>query len=255
MTVPMPLRLDFRVKITGTIVSSSTPPVEVQVKFSSIIPYICGRINPIQPPMDIDAATAPITELLRFAQQGDAQAEEYLFRAVFGHLRRLAAASLRRENGRVCLEPTELVNEAYLHLFGERTKDFKNRTHFLAVAARAMRCILIDIARKRKAAKREGALRQVTLDEFIPSNVQNWPERLLALEEVLLRLAEFDPRAAEIVELKVFLGSTDQEVSDIVGKSLRTVKRDWKIAKAWLQAELSPPSKPAAQSVSGAGNR
>jgi RNA polymerase sigma factor (TIGR02999 family) len=200
----------------------------------------CDKIDVTHTPMKTTAAaSAPITDLLQQAQQGDLQAEEYLFRAVFGHLRRLAAAKLRSEQGRSGLEPTELVNEVYLHLFGERTRKFKDRAHFWAVAAHAMRCILIDVARKRKASKRDAGLRQVTLNELIPAPSRAWPERLLTFEQLLVRLSEFDPRAAEILELKVFLGSTDQQVAEIIGLSVRTVKRDYQAAKAWLQAELS----------------
>src|SRR5258708_15496945 len=209
-----------------------------------LMPYppaeACGRINTTYPLMDAStAASAPITELLVQARLGDSQAEEYLFRAVFGHLRRLAATKLYHERARSGLEPTELVNEVYLHLFGDRTKAFHDRNHFFGVAARAMRCILIDLARKRKAAKREAGIRHVTLDELLPDPTQVWQERLLAFEELLRRLAEFDPRAAQIVELKVFVGSTDQQVADSIGKSVRTVKRDYKAAKAWLQSELT----------------
>jgi len=203
-------------------------------------PQIRGKIEPLPSLMDLVPGTSiPITELLRLSQQGDTQAEDYFFRAVFGQLRRIAAASLRREGATASLEPTELVNEAYIHLFGERCKDFKNREHFFRVAARAMRCVLIDIARKRKAAKRDNGLRQVSLDEVMLSATESWPDKMLALESALLRLAQFDPRAAEILELKAFLGFTDQQVADCTGIGIRTVKRDFKAAKAWLQAELS----------------
>ncbi len=187
--------------------------------------------------------TAPITELLFLARQGDSQAEDLLFRSIFGQLRRIAAIHLSRENGANMLEPTELVNEAYLHLFGEHVRDFKNRNHFLAVSARAMRCILIDIARKRNTVKRGFGL-QVTLDDLIPGSQSEWPERLLNLESALVRLASFDPRAAQIIEMKIFTGTSDEDIASILGKSPRTIKRDFRAARAWLQAELQANTRP-----------
>lgn len=201
----------------------------------------CGNISALPEKavtVTRSGASIPITELLRLSQAGDAQAEEHLFRAVFGQLRRIAAASLREEHNSPLMEPTELVNEAYLHLFGERNKDFKNRDHFFRVAARAMRCILIDIARKRRSAKRSVGLRQVELDVAIPDKRFQWPEKVLMFESVLVKLEQFDRRAAEIVELKVFLGLTDEQVAENLGCSSRTVKRDYKVAKSWLRAEL-----------------
>jgi RNA polymerase sigma factor (TIGR02999 family) len=185
-------------------------------------------------------SSAPITELLRLSQQNDPQAREYLFQAVFSHLRRIAAQRLRKENATAALEPTELVNEAYLSLFGDNNREFCNRAHFMAVAAHAMRCILIDMARKRKSAKRNWGDFQVTLSEIIPAVSPSWTERLLHFEDVMKRLEQFDPRAAQIVELRIFVGFTEEEIAGTLGISSRTVKRDYRAAKAWLQAELSP---------------
>jgi RNA polymerase sigma factor (TIGR02999 family) len=155
----------------------------------------------------------------------------------------MAAVHLSRESASNALEPTELVNEVYLHLFGKKVRDFENRNHFISVAARAMRCILIDIARKRKAVKR-GFGFQVTLDELIPGSQSEWPERLLNLESALTRLASFDPRSAQIVEMKVFMAASDEEIASVIGKSARTIKRDFRAAKAWLQAELLSNTRP-----------
>jgi RNA polymerase sigma factor (TIGR02999 family) len=212
-------------------------------------------ITPSKPVDNRFSSSIPITELLRLSQQGDTQAGDHLFRVVFGQLRRIAAANLRREHHPLPLQPTELVNEAYVHLFGNREKDFQNREHFFRVAARAMRCVLADIARKRNATKRMDGLIQVPLDEAIPDSRRAWPEKVLMFEEALLKLAQMDSRAAEIVELKVFLGLTDQQVSDNLGYSVRTVKRDFKAAKAWLQAEMSPiSSKAKANAARAVGN-
>jgi RNA polymerase sigma factor (TIGR02999 family) len=184
------------------------------------------------------SAGVPVTELLRLSERGDTAAEDLLFRAIFGHLRRLAASKLKNENRRTSLEPTELVNEAYYHLFGTGKRCFNNRAHFMSVAARAMHCVLVDVARKRNAGKRNWGTHQVTLNEFLPVAAETWPERMLQFEEVLRGLAEFDARAAQIVELRVFVGLKDEEIAEVVGISSRTVKRDYKAAKAWLEAEL-----------------
>ena len=218
-------------------------------KLQLVPPPICnepafGAILLAHPnPVDTRFSTSiPITQLLKLSQQGDVQAGDHLFRIVFGQLRRIAAANLRREHNACALQPTELVNEAYLRLFGNREKDFQNREHFFRVAARAMRCVLADIARKRNAAKRMDGLFQVPLDETIADSRRAWPEKVLIFEEALSKLAQMDPRAAEVVELKVFLGLTDQQAADSLGCSVRTVKRDFKAAKVWLQAEMGPVS-------------
>ena len=125
----------------------------------------------------------------------------------------------------------------FIDQFGDHVRSFENRNHFLAVSARAMRCILIDIARKRNASKRGFGL-QVTFNDLIPGGHSEWPERLLIVESALVRLASFDPRSAQIMEFKIFMGSSDDEIAAILGKSARTVKRDYKAARAWLQAEL-----------------
>lgn len=198
----------------------------------------CDKIHGPQSMETRSAASAPITELLRLSREGDSQAREQVFQAVFAHLRRIAAARLRMERGNQELEPTELVNEAYLDLFGRSGREFADRTHFLAVAARAMHCILVDLARRRKAAKRSWGC-QVTLSDLIPSGREKWPDRVLLFNDLMQRLAKFDARAAQIVELKLFVGCTFDEVAKIVGKCPRTAKRDYKAAKAWLQAELN----------------
>jgi RNA polymerase sigma factor (TIGR02999 family) len=190
----------------------------------------------------METVSAPITELLRLTTEGDRDAREYLFRVIFGQLRRIAAGRLNREKGRSGLEPTELVHEAYIQLFGERERVFQNRVHFLAVAAQAMHYVLIDLARKRKSVKRNWGSNRVDLGDAIPDNSCKWSETLLQFEEVLQRLGAFDKQGMQVVELKVFLGATDEEIAAIIGKSSRTVKRDFRSAKEWLVLELSTPA-------------
>lgn len=182
--------------------------------------------------------TAPITELLRLSQSGDLDAEHRLFKALLVELRRMAVARMRHERCDHTLQPTALVNEAYLRLSAQREKDYQNRSHFLAVAAQVMHCVLVDYARARRAGKRAGGLRKVELDTNLASPSRGWSDNILALDASLKRLAAFDPRAARIVELKVFAGMTDEEAAEAIGRAPRTVKRDYRAAKAWLTGDL-----------------
>ena len=182
--------------------------------------------------------TAPITELLRLTKSGDLRAEERLFKALLAELRRMAVSRMRRERCDHTLQPTALVNEAYVRLSAQRDKDYQNRAHFLAVAAQVMHCVLVDYARARRAGKRLGALRKVELDVNLPGPTKGWSDDILALDAALKRLAAFDPRGARIVELKVFAGMTDEEAAEAIGKAPRTIKRDFRAAKAWLTGDL-----------------
>ena len=181
---------------------------------------------------------APITELLRLAKTGDLHAEELLFKSLLAELRRMAVARMRRERCDHTLQPTALVNEAYVRLSAQRDKDYQNRAHFLAVAAQVMHCVLVDYARARKAGKRLGGVRRVELDVNLPSTATGWSDEILALDASLKRLAAFDARGARIVELKIFAGMTDAEVAEVIGKAPRTIKRDFRAAKAWLTGDL-----------------
>jgi RNA polymerase sigma-70 factor, ECF subfamily len=163
---------------------------------------------------------------------------------VYGELRRIAAGYIRRERPGQTLEPTALVNEAFVRLAAERPRDFQNRTHFLAIAALSMRQILVQRARARRAAKRGGAPQRVTLaddnlgDGTAPSHGDDID--VLALDEALTRLAAIDPQQARIVELRYFGGLTIDETADAVGVSPATVKREWAMARAWLKHALDP---------------
>lgn len=165
---------------------------------------------------------------------------EPLFALVYDELRRLAANALQSERRDHTLQPTALVHEAYLRLASEPEPRWENRAHFLAVAARAMRRILVDHARSRNAQKRGSGGARIALEDIESSLVDPGQDvDLLALDEALLRLTELDPRQAQIVELRFFGGLTVEETAVTVGASARTVKRDWQMSRAWLKREIA----------------
>ena len=174
-----------------------------------------------------------VTRLLVAWQEGNQQAFDDLIPLVYQELRRIASRARRRERAGHTLQTTALVHEAYLRLVDQRHVHWQSRAHFFAIAAQAMRRILIDRARRDRAAKRGGGVEMVTLTE-----VADWPavSRLdvLALDEALTRLAAFDPRKSRIVEMLCFGGLSVDEAADVLQISERTVHREWKVAKAWL---------------------
>ena len=183
-------------------------------------------------------STGEISALLERARAGEATAVELLVPIVYAELRRIAGRYLRNERRGVTLQATALVNEAYLRLLKDRELSFQNRSHFLGIAARSMRQILVEHARARDAEKRGGERRRITLDERVavegPRDVG-----LVALDRALERLQALDPRHAQIVELRFFGGLTNEETAEVLGVSPATVKRGWGVARAWLFRELS----------------
>lgn len=176
------------------------------------------------------------TQLLIRARQGDEAAFDSVFERVYGELRRLARAQLRRRSGNT-LATTELVHEAYLRLFDDRRIDSHDRIHFLSLAARAMRQILIEHFRARSAGKRGGGTPDATLDgERVAARDRG--EALLAIDAALDDLGRRDPRLGRVVEYKFFGGMTEAEVATALGVSPRTVSNDWRRAKAWLTVAL-----------------
>ena len=157
---------------------------------------------------------------------------------VYDELRRLARGYLRRERRAVTLQPTALVNEAYLKLRHHRPQQLQSRTHVVAVAAVAMRQILIEAARSRAALKRGGGAARVTLDDGLIAGEPVTVD-VLAVDEALRRLAEVDRDQARLVELRFFGGLTIDECAEALGRSPATVKRHWAVARAWLQREMS----------------
>jgi RNA polymerase sigma-70 factor (ECF subfamily) len=188
------------------------------------------------------AENSQITRLLAEARKGDRAAEDQLMPLVYAELRRLAAAYMRRERPDHTLQATALVHEAYLKLLPQRVS-WQSRSHFFGVAAQQMRRILVDYARQRKAAKREGAEKQLRLDEALVMAHQQ-PAELVALHEVLEQFAREHARQARVVELRFFGGRTEDEIAEILGVSAETVKRDWKFAKAWLNLALRAGGRP-----------
>lgn len=182
-----------------------------------------------------------LTQLLHGWHEGDAHAGAELAAAVYDELRRLAASRLRLERGHHTLQPTALVNEAWLRLVDQRV-DWKSRGHFFALAAQAMRRILVDHARRRQSAKRGHDPAVVPLDEvadLLPSPLPDG--RLLAMDEALTRLATLDPRQALVVELRFFAGLSVVDTAQVLDISPTTVKREWMTARAWLFDAIEAP--------------
>jgi RNA polymerase sigma factor (TIGR02999 family) len=167
---------------------------------------------------------------------------EELVQEVYTKLRALAGSYFRGQPGQHTLQPTALVHEAFLKLAGTDPESWNDRGHFLAVAATAMRQILTDHARKRRADKRGGQRERVTLSG-IAANASSDVD-LLALDEIMNKLAAVDERAARLVELRFFAGMTEDEAAVALGVSTRTVQKDWRRVKAWLAVELdkAPPA-------------
>lgn len=179
-----------------------------------------------------------ITQLLIDWGKGDQAALEKLMPLVYNELRRLASNYLRRERASHTLQPTALVNEAYLKLVDQRNAKWQNRAHFFGISAQLMRRILVDHARQHQAAKRGGSNQQ-RLSITSAEQVAKQPEvDLLALNEALDELTLMDPQQAQIVELKFFGGLSIDETAEVLGISHATVERDWKVARAWLRRQL-----------------
>ena len=185
----------------------------------------------------------PVTLLLHQWRQGDQAALDRIAEMVDRELHRLAASYLRRERPGHTLQPTALVNEAFVRLVGQGARsDWESRSHFVSIAAHHMRQILVDYARRHRAAKRGGGETLITLDDAAVVSDPR-PVDLLALDEALVKLAEFDQRKARAVELKFFGGLEMAEIASVLGISVKTVEKDVRLAVAWLRAALgtSPP--------------
>jgi RNA polymerase sigma factor (TIGR02999 family) len=180
---------------------------------------------------------ADITELLKAAAQGESGSEARLLDAVYAELHKLAASYMRRERADHTLQPTALVHEAYLRLVGEQPVNWDSRAHFYVAAAQTMRRVLIDHARRHCASKRSGNLRRVELDDGMVS-VEDQADDLVALDTALEKLAALDSRQVRVVELRFFIGLNVQETAKVLSTSEKTVKRDWALARAWLEQEL-----------------
>lgn len=179
-----------------------------------------------------------VTAILEGASRGDPSSAEQLLPLVYAELRRLAARRLAHERPGQTLQPTALVHEAYLRLVDQRQVQWQNRAHFLAVAAQAMRRILVDHARARSAAKRGNAEVHMQIEDA-HITVDGPSLDIVALDNALTRLAARDARQVQVVELRFFGGLSVEEAAEVLGVSAATVKREWSFAKAWLRRELS----------------
>jgi RNA polymerase sigma factor (TIGR02999 family) len=177
------------------------------------------------------------TELLRAWSQGDGSALDRLIPLVYEELHRLAQRYMRQERPDHTLQATSLVNEAYLRLIDVNRVEFRNRTHFLALAAQMMRRILVESARNRHRKKRGGRAVRLSLDE-VPELPESTAPDVVALSDALNGLATFDARMSQVVELRFFGGLTVEETAQVLTVSPETVMRDWKTAKAWLLREM-----------------
>lgn len=178
-----------------------------------------------------------VTRLIAGVRNGNRDAIDALLPLVHAELRRIASTHMRRERPGHTLQPTALVNEAYLRLVDQRDVAWQNRAHFLAVASRLMRRILVDHARARATAKREGAAVRVEIEAADVAETERDVD-ILALDEALGRLATMDPRLAEVVENRYFGGLTTRETAEAMKLSTATVEREWAAARAWLRREL-----------------
>lgn len=178
-----------------------------------------------------------VTQLLIDLKAGNRVAEGKLIPLVYNELRRIAANRLRGEPRNHSLQPTALVHEAYIRLTKLQHVDWQSRSHFFAVSATLMRQILVDHARAHRAAKRGDSQTTITLNDALIAAPMPEPE-ILSLNDALDRLAQLNERQSKIVELRFFAGMSEEETGHVLGISARTVKRDWRVAKAWLFAEL-----------------
>jgi len=186
----------------------------------------------------ITAERRELTALLQAWSAGDQGALEKLAPRVHQELHRLAARYMAGERPNHLLQTTALINEAYLRLIGWKNVRWQNRAHFFGVSARLMRRILVDAARAQKGAKRHGYFSDTSLDEAFVFRREKSSD-LLALDEALTRLSEVDARKSQMVELRFFGGLNEAETALVLGVSERTIRREWKLAKAWLYREVT----------------
>ena len=178
-----------------------------------------------------------ITALLGDIAKGQREKENELLELVYRELHQLAAHFMRGERKDHTLQATALVNEAYVRLVGSHALTWESRAHFFNAAAMTMRRILVDHARARQSAKRPNSGQRVELEDHFAISDQE-PEQMIAIDTALGKLAAMDPRQAKIVELRFFAGLGVEETARLLGVSEKTVKRDWAVARAWLEAEL-----------------
>jgi RNA polymerase sigma-70 factor, ECF subfamily len=193
------------------------------------------------PSPDWESRTSPcvgdVTALLHRWNQGDAGAQAELLARLYPELKRVAQARMRLERADHTWQPTALVNEFFLQLAAREDLSWKSRAHFLAVASRAMRCLLIDYSRNRRSIKRGGGRLKLQIDELMLPGHDDFYD-FVEVNDLLDRLAAEEPRMAQVVELRCFGGLTHGEIAETLGIDERTAKRDWQVARAWLFGQL-----------------
>ena len=189
-----------------------------------------------------ESAGVDVTRILREASRGSGSAVRQLVPLVYDELRALAESYLQRERPDHTLQATALVHEAYVRLIKQERVEWQSRAHFFGVAAQAIRRILVDHARGHQRAKRGGERHRVRIDDNVAAAESELD--LLVLDDALEQLAEFNERAARVVELRFFSGLNRQEVAEFLGVSLRTVGDDWRLARAWLRRKLQEDAEP-----------
>jgi RNA polymerase sigma-70 factor, ECF subfamily len=187
-----------------------------------------------------------LTTLIVRMRKGDAAAGERAMGAVYAEIHKLARHYMRSENANNTLQPTALVNEAYLRLMKGPT-EIADRHHFFALAAQAMRRALVDHARKKRSDKRGGGAVALNLEDLHVASPSTGGADILAVNEALEALAKLDPAVANVIELRYFGGHTDKEVAEILGQSLATVRRHWEFGRSWLQHRMESAQTPAAR--------
>ena len=216
--------------------ASTSPRLTTALRKHIPTTLCCLRYNRLTERVTV-ASDGDITKLLAAMRRGDPLAEANLVALVYEDFHALAKRYMNRERPDHTLQPTALVHEAYVRLLRDNPAEWQSRAHFFAAASIVMRRILVDHARSRAAAKRPGGKQRVELDEFMAAASPRI-EQLLILDEALTRLADWDRRQARLVEMIYFGGLTESEAAAVMGISERTVKRDWRAARAWLQSQL-----------------
>ena len=186
-----------------------------------------------------DHAPSEITQMLIELTGGNKDVVNQILPHIYDELRRLAGSYLRRERADHTLQPTALVHEAYMKLIDQKQVHWQNRAHFFGIAAQVMRRILMDHARKHTAEKRGGDADKLPLEEEILVVSHERSADLIALDDALQALSQFDEQKAKIVELRYFGGLSIEETAEVIGVSVPTINRQWRMAKAWLHAELA----------------
>jgi RNA polymerase sigma factor (TIGR02999 family) len=221
-------------RATGHAPTNETASLKVRKEytFSKFEDWSCADM-----PTSRDIPEHDVTLLLQRMRVGDSDAASDLMPLIYKELHVIAEKHMRRERPNHTLQSTVLVHEAFLQLAGTSKVDWQSRAHFFALASRAMRRVLVDHARAVNADKRPGAHQRVELDSAleVPEKVVD----LLALNEALERLATWDQRQSQIVEMRFFAGLNFEEIAEVMGISERTAKRDWTMARAWLHTELT----------------